>query len=242
MKTTILNGRKWLLLLLTFVIMLACSATLFVGCGSGGGEKAVTSVEIMMPPSKIQYVVGETFDPTGMAVTLVYDDGTRSKVTDYTVDTTTPLKETDTEVTITWGDYTMKQAITVIKPEDRIVVLLSAGVDRCELYADGTAIFTGGGGTGGVERGTDCWWTWDGKDLRIWVKNYTNQVKDEKASELELVKDMQGNYSCKYVVKGRWTIEYFVKHADWSAELKEGVPFEPVEGTIEIPYDNVYES
>ena len=40
-------------------------------------------------PSVMTYVVGQTFDPTGMVVTAYYSDGSSNDVTDYTITCTT---------------------------------------------------------------------------------------------------------------------------------------------------------
>lgn len=47
--------------------------------------KTLTSIMVTTQPSKAKYVVGEAFDPTGMVVKAVYDNGVSEEVTDYTV-------------------------------------------------------------------------------------------------------------------------------------------------------------
>jgi hypothetical protein len=74
--------------------------------------KAPTGIKITTAPKKTAYIAGEKFDKTGMVVELVYSDGSTEKITDYTVPTAA-LKETDKEITVTYGKYTVKQAITV---------------------------------------------------------------------------------------------------------------------------------
>ena len=237
MKTSTFGSKKRPIILLSILLVLVSALSLLFGCS---GEKKLKEIQLLMPPAKVEYLEGEEFDSTGMTIVGVYEDGSRVNVTDYTIDKTEPLTVDDTEVTISYGGFEVTQTISVIKPEDQIVILLANGVDRCELYADGTACMTGGGATGGIIRGIDAWWSWDGERLRIWAKNYTDGVKDEKATELSPQKDEQNNYTLRYVAKGRWTMNYFVKYSEWSKVLKEGVPYVPVEGTIEIPYDNVY--
>ena len=43
------------------------------------------TLELTMPPTKTQYNVGEELDLTGMVVSVVWSDGTKEAVTDYTV-------------------------------------------------------------------------------------------------------------------------------------------------------------
>ena len=82
---------------------------------SGETEKKIVSIEIGTPPTKTQYYVGETFDPTGMVVYANYNDSSKEEVTRYTISKTGPLEESDKEITITYKAKRAKVAITVIK-------------------------------------------------------------------------------------------------------------------------------
>ena len=48
-------------------------------------EKNLTAIMVTTQPSKAKYVVGEAFDPSGMVVKAVYDNGISEEITDYTV-------------------------------------------------------------------------------------------------------------------------------------------------------------
>ncbi len=61
----------------------------------------LTGISKESDPAKLSYVEGETFDPTGLAIWANYSDGTREKITDYTISKTTPLEMTDSGITIT---------------------------------------------------------------------------------------------------------------------------------------------
>lgn len=74
--------------------------------------KAPAGIKITTAPEKTVYTAGEKFDKTGMVVEVVYSDGSTEKITGYTVPSAA-LKETDKEITVTYGKYTVKQAITV---------------------------------------------------------------------------------------------------------------------------------
>lgn len=81
------------------------------------GSATVTGIAVTAQPTKTQYVEGETFDPTGMVVTVTYDDGSTKTVTDYTYPTE-PLTAGTTQVTISYGGKEIQVAVEVLgKPE-----------------------------------------------------------------------------------------------------------------------------
>lgn len=74
------------------------------------------SVEITTPPTRTTYNIGEAFDPTGMVVSLVFEDGTRIATNDYTVSPATlTLETTAVTLTVSFGGETktITQAVTV---------------------------------------------------------------------------------------------------------------------------------
>lgn len=80
-----------------------------------GKYVALEELKIATPPTKTTYTAGETFDPTGMVVKAVYEDGTEKTVTDYTMTPSKDVKLTDanTFVRITYADGTVDLPITV---------------------------------------------------------------------------------------------------------------------------------
>lgn len=78
-------------------------------------EDILESIEITTPPTKTEYVEGESFDKTGMVVTAKYSSGKSSVITDYTVSNGTNLKVDQKSVTISYEDETVEQPITVKK-------------------------------------------------------------------------------------------------------------------------------
>ncbi len=82
-----------------------------------GDSAKITEINITNPPTKTTYKVGEKFDPTGIKVVAVYDDGTKKEITDFTYSPDGELKETDTIVFIKYysgGTYFAEsQSITV---------------------------------------------------------------------------------------------------------------------------------
>ncbi len=94
--------------------------------------KAQTGVKITTPPTTVEYANGMAFDPTGMVVVAVYDDGSEQVVTDYTIEPSDGLPAGTESVTIRHNGFTATQPVTVTADEvlERIVV---TGVPQTEL-------------------------------------------------------------------------------------------------------------
>lgn len=92
--------------------------------GSSDPEPEVTlkSIAVKHAPSKVIYTEGEKFDPAGLVITktmsdnstddVTYNDATKSGFT-FTPDLQTALKTSDKSVTITYGEKSADQSITV---------------------------------------------------------------------------------------------------------------------------------
>ena len=62
------------------------------------------SLAVTTNPNKMDYIVGESFDPTGMVVTVTYTDGSQKIVNNYTYAPTGALTAQDTTITISFTD------------------------------------------------------------------------------------------------------------------------------------------
>ena len=114
------HEKKGVLRTILGVVLAAGMALSMMACGGGKeSAKTLSEIQMMTPVEKTTYLVGETFDTTGMTLVGVYSDGSRSKVTDFSVDKTGPLTKEDTVVTIKAGDFTFTQEIKVITPASR---------------------------------------------------------------------------------------------------------------------------
>lgn len=83
------------------------------------------------------------------------------------------------------------------------------GVDTLEMYANGTLAAVGGGG-GGSLKPEQTKWTWDGKELHIWLTNYdlnTHEPEDH-LTEMVLVNNAAGDITFEYELRGRWHMNY----------------------------------
>lgn len=76
-------------------------------------KNSITDLRIKTPPTKTVYKEGENFDKTGMIVEATYKDGTTKTITDYTIKNGNNLKSYQTVVTISYGEKTVQQVITV---------------------------------------------------------------------------------------------------------------------------------
>lgn len=81
--------------------------------------KKVDHIEITTPPTKTVYNAGDKFDPKGMVVTAVYEDGTSEPITNYIIFRGDKLVQGQADVTIQYDDgsansgINVKQTITV---------------------------------------------------------------------------------------------------------------------------------
>ena len=81
--------------------------------------KTVERIEITKQPTKTEYMAGDKFDPTGMVVTAVYEDGTSEPITNYIIFRGDKLVQGQADVTIQYDDgsansgINVKQTITV---------------------------------------------------------------------------------------------------------------------------------
>ena len=76
-------------------------------------KNVVTELNIKTPPTKTEYKEGQSFDKTGMVIEATYKDGTKKVVTDYTIENGSNLKVNQQQVTISYGEKSINQPITV---------------------------------------------------------------------------------------------------------------------------------
>ena len=79
----------------------------------GTNNPKLTSITISTPPSKTNYYVGDNFSKEGMLVLATYSDGSYGFVENYVVSNGSNLKKEQTSITITYGNHTAIQPITV---------------------------------------------------------------------------------------------------------------------------------
>ena len=87
-------------------------------------DKVLTGITVTTQPTKLVYVEGESFDPTGMVVTANYRNGETETVTDYTYAPTGALTTGDTTITITYVEdgVTVTATVTITVNEKQPAV------------------------------------------------------------------------------------------------------------------------
>ena len=74
---------------------------------------ALESISVTKAPDKVDYVVGETFDKTGMEVTASYADGSTKVIDDYVIENANGLTENITSIKISYADGDITKSCTV---------------------------------------------------------------------------------------------------------------------------------
>ncbi|MBR4544996.1 MAG: leucine-rich repeat protein [Oscillibacter sp.] len=117
----------------------------------------LSSIAVTTPPTKTAYTVGETFDPSGMAVTATYSDGTTATVSGYGFSPSGALTLADTIITIRYTEGNITETapvpvtvtagnrasipirLQIIKPNGSALVFQSGAVKQVE-YALSTSL------------------------------------------------------------------------------------------------------
>ena len=109
--------------------------------------RELTGIFVKEMPEKIQYQAGENFDPAGLELTLVYNDKTEETVTyngnekdfKFSPALDQELKETDKQVTVTYGGKETVIDITV-QPEQVTVTFIVDGQENPVKVVKGQSI------------------------------------------------------------------------------------------------------
>ena len=80
-------------------------------------EKTLTGIEIGKLPDKTEYFVGEEFDPTGLEIYGVFDNGRKQLIKDYALMNFTLDAVGEKTITINYNDYKVEFAISVVEPD-----------------------------------------------------------------------------------------------------------------------------
>ena len=110
--------------------------------------KAISSIEIASPPAKTTYKEGDTFDLTGLVVTAIYNTGDTITVpyegneADFSVNIAGRLSPDDTEILISYLEFTAEQPITV-EPRQLQSVSLAKGSMKVAYFLNDSYLLDG---------------------------------------------------------------------------------------------------
>ncbi|MGN0152870.1 MAG: leucine-rich repeat protein [Lachnospiraceae bacterium] len=96
-------------------------------------------LKVKNAPTKVEYIEGETFDPSGLVVEAVYEDGTSFTLSkdEYKLTVSDKLSTNDKVVTISYLEKTVNQNITV-KAKQKVDLSKAAWNYKEAFIADGT--------------------------------------------------------------------------------------------------------
>ena len=98
-------------------------------------EPQVTEIQIVKKPNKTVYAPGETFDPTGMEVRKLFENGKTEPLTDFTIENGT-LQKGDVVVTVCWNKLKVNVAVTVAEAKP------VRSVTDVEIYSGADLFYT----------------------------------------------------------------------------------------------------
>ena len=103
--------------------------------------KSLTEIKVTKEPTKLGYLEGNEFDPTGMEVTAYYDNGASEVIAGYAIsgyDSTPGVKR----LTVTYGGKTAALEVTV-RGKALVSIAVTKNPDQM-TYVEGTALDTTG--------------------------------------------------------------------------------------------------
>ena len=115
----------FLSLLLSFVMLFVA-----VGCNGNKEEAKLRAIGVTTKPTKMVYVSGEKFDPTGMVVSAQYTDSEVKVVTGWDYDKKAPLQEEDDLITIKYTEGTITKTCT-------LKITVNPGIDHVKYHEFG---------------------------------------------------------------------------------------------------------
>lgn len=138
---------------------------LFNSIAGSGDIVSFDGISITTPPTKTTYTEGDTFDPTGMVVTMSFNNGALNKITNsYTVTPTAmTLEVTSVTISVTFGDETKTATLAVTVNERHEIVY--SGTHTTEEIVLGGDHYTQTSMTGSGILSVYGTWT----DTEIWL-------------------------------------------------------------------------
>lgn len=135
--------RKILVIILSAIMALGLTLSVFALTGCGDSANELTSIKITTPPAKISYVSGEKFDATGMVVTAYYgkDDAEGVVIEQKTADKNGWTHD-DPALTVPAGSFSATKSVTVTYEEDGVKKTAKQSVTVTKKVVELTAHLT----------------------------------------------------------------------------------------------------
>ncbi len=106
--------KKSLFTRIVSLLMAICCVFALASCSDPNEGAKVTRMQFGSKPTKLEYLTGELFDPTGMTLLVQYENGNTAEVKEgYTWDIDTPLTEEDDEIIITYRNKSILLEIDI---------------------------------------------------------------------------------------------------------------------------------
>ncbi len=107
--------------------------------------KAVKEIAVTSNPTKLDYLLGEKFEPQGLEVKVVYDDGSSKLITDYTLSGFNSSVEGTNTITVSWNaltgrNYTTKFNLNIIDPNPKLQSIYIEKLPFRTLYNRGVQL------------------------------------------------------------------------------------------------------
>ena len=90
------------------------------------GESSVASIRMATMPSVTEYLAGDVFDPTGMVIEAVYENGAVRTIGSYVVEPSGPLSVGDTHVIVRFAGFVLEIPVTV---RDALAIMSIQSID-----------------------------------------------------------------------------------------------------------------
>lgn len=156
-------------------------------------------ISITKTPNKVNYVVGQDFDKTGMIVTGKYQDESTQEILDYIIENGEKLTVDKSSVTIKYKDKTVEQSITVA---EKTVTEISINKMPAKIK-----------------------YIQNGEDLDLTGGTINVKYNDGSIEEIALTSDSVkvSGFSNKKLGKNTITIEYESKTTTFDVEIIEEI-------------------
>ena len=136
----------------------------------------VTALEVTTPPFKTTYTEGAVFDPTGMVITAIYNNGRKVATTDYSYAPHREILSTDTAMTVTYMGEDAAEGLTAVAVPITVTGASQGGISGSSASTITVYFTLLGDDVHGNPTGTIDTHTLKAKNLETWITKKTVTV------------------------------------------------------------------